>query len=186
MKKILVFIVILLAIAYPFAVYFGLQYFSPRYLAVGIAFIFLLRFVVMRSSGSYKSKLTLILITIAGILVSVVGAISNNLMVIKLYPVVISLLMFAIFLYSRLYPPTIIERIAKFKYPNLPPEAIAYVRKLTVVWCGFFIFNALVALWTALFATVKIWTFYNGFLSYILMGTLIVAELIYRKLIKKQ
>jgi len=89
--------------------------------------------------------------------------------------------MFGIFFYSILYPPTIIERFARIKTPDLPKKAIQYTKKVTMVWCGFFIVNGLVALWTALFASVKIWTFYNGFLSYILMGTLFITEFIYRQ-----
>ncbi len=186
MKRIFTWFIVLLVLCYPFAIYFGLSHFSPRYIAVGLAFIFLLRFILFKSTASSRSKISLILITAAGIVISVAGIISNNSLIIKLYPFVINLLMFGIFFNSILHPPTIIEKLAKIKTPNLPPEAIKYTRKVTITWCWFFVINGLIALWTTLFTSIKIWTFYNGFLSYIFIGIIFVTEYICRQRVKKK
>jgi uncharacterized membrane protein len=113
------------------------------------------------------------------------GVISNNLLSIKLYPCVINLIMFSIFFHSILHPPTIIEKLARLKTPDLSPQAIKYTKIVTFVWCGFFVINGLIALWTALFASVKIWTIYNGCLSYIFIGIIFGSEFICRQRVKQ-
>lgn len=186
MKKPLTFLVVFLILCYPFAVYFGLHYFSPRYIALGIAFVFLLRFILLHPTTASSSKVILVLITLAGVATSIVGTISNNALIIKLYPCVMNLLMLGIFAYSLYYPPTIIERLARLKTPDLPTEAIAYTKTVTIAWCVFFIINGSIALWTTLFATDKIWALYNGFLSYLCIGAVFVIELAIRQWVKRK
>lgn len=186
MKRLFTIILMLLIFAYPFAIYFGLDYFEPKYLALLIAFIFLLRFITISSRIKSTANSSLFLITAAGIGTNLLGAISNQDLIMKLYPVIINLLMFGIFFYSILYPPTVIERLVRIKSPDLPEEAVEYITKVTLIWCGFFIINGAISLWTALFATVKIWVFYNGFLSYIFIGVLFVTEFTYRQWAKRK
>ena len=195
MRKILtpIFTVLigLLVLCYPFAIYFGIQHFSPRYLALLIAFIFVIRFILLKRSvsktqPSNRTKHLPIIVMGIGLVVCIVGVISNSLLMIKLYPVLISTLMLGVFGYSLLYPPTVIERLARITEPDLPAEAVIYIRKVTVVWCIFFTLNALVALWTVLFASMAVWTFYNGLLSYLLMGLLFAVEFVVRFFVKRR
>ncbi len=186
MKKFLAVIIALLIVCYPFIVYFGLGHFSVRYIAAGIAFIFLLRLVLLKSASSVFSKSFLASVALVGIGISVIGVISNQAIIIKLYPFVMSFFLFCLFSYSLFYPPTIIERLARLTHQDLPKKAIEYVNKVTVVWCIFFTINGAIALWTALFASMKVWTFYNGFLSYILIGIIFVTEFIIRKIVKRR
>ncbi|RZG87092.1 septation protein IspZ [Acinetobacter venetianus] len=98
----------------------------------------------------------------------------------KLYPVGMSLgalLIFAITLYK---PPSMIERFARLVEPDLPASGVEWTRKVTIVWCTFFIFNASIALATV-FGPTKFWVIYNGFVSYVLMGLLFLGEFILRK-----
>ncbi len=184
MRKFLTFLIVPLILCYPFAVYFGLNYFSPRYIAITIAFIFFLRFIVLKPAKSSFFKVLLILTTFVGVSISLIGAISNNILIIKLYPVMISLLMFTVFLYSIFQPPTIIERLARLKTPKLSPTVIHYTKKVTIAWSLFFIVNGLIALWTTFFAATQTWAFYNGFLSYILIGIMFTTEFIIRQHVK--
>ena len=186
MKKFLAVIIALLIICYPFIVYFGLNYFSIRYVALGIAFIFLLRLILVRSSLSVFSKRFLISVALVGIGVSLIGVISNKELIIKLYPFVMNFFIFCLFSYSLFCPPTIIERLARLTYQDLPKSAIKYTQKVTIVWCIFFTINGAIALWTALFASMKVWTFYNGFVSYILIGVLFVTEFFVRQIVKRR
>lgn len=186
MKKFLTLLTALLIISYPFIIYFGLMHFSVRYLAIVIAFIFLLRFVLFKSSHSGVKKTLLILATLLGIAVSLIGLISNEILIIKLYPFMMSLLMLSFFSYSLFYPPTIIERLARITNPNLPSHAIHYTNIVTRVWCLFFFINGLIALWTTFYTSMRIWTLYNGFLSYILMGILFISEFIIRQRVKQR
>ena len=186
MKRLTVILITLLIIAYPFAVYFGLNHVSPRYIALSLGFIILLRFVLIAPKQKPTTKVSLILITLAGAILCLSGAISNQILIIKLYPVAISLMLLVTFYYSLLHPPTIIERFARIKEANLSAAAINYTQKITIIWCSFFAINGLIALWTALAQNAKIWAIYNGLISYILIGALFVTEFIYRQYAKRK
>jgi acyl-coenzyme A synthetase/AMP-(fatty) acid ligase len=62
----------------------------------------------------------------------------------------------------------------------------AYCRKVTLVWCGFFVLNGGVAAWTVFFAPQALWSLYNGGISYMLMGILFGGELMVRKMADKK
>ena len=100
----------------------------------------------------------------------------------RLYPIIINVMFFMVFFKSLSTEKTIIQSIAEIKEKNITPKKQKYMRKLTVVWCGFFIINASLSAYTLIYMTIKQWTIYNGFISYILIGALIVSELLYRHL----
>lgn len=99
----------------------------------------------------------------------------------KLYPVFMSVGAFIIFATTLIKPPSMIERFARLAEPDLPLEGVVWTRKVTFIWCGFFVVNAVIALMTVLLASTKIWVLYNGFISYILMGILLLGEYLLRK-----
>lgn len=101
------------------------------------------------------------------------------------YPVIINAAMLALFGGSLFSAQPIIERLARLQDPNLPPQAVRYTRKVTQIWCGFFVFNILIC--TALIATQQYewWAIYSGGISYGLMGVLMVGEWLVRQRIQK-
>lgn len=100
---------------------------------------------------------------------------------IKLYPVAMSLGALSIFAYTLLNPPSMIERFARIFEPDLPSEGVIWTKKVTIVWCIFFILNALIAVLTVFFAPMHIWVLYNGVISYLVMGVLFTGEFFLRK-----
>jgi uncharacterized membrane protein len=96
------------------------------------------------------------------------------------YPVVINISMLALFAYSLKLGPSMVERLARLKEPDLPDEATPYLKKVTLIWCGLFIFNGAVALYTARYASLEVWTLYNGLIAYLLIGSLLGGEWLYR------
>ena len=61
-----------------------------------------------------------------------------------------------------------------------------YTRRVTQIWCAFFIFNGSVALFTALHGDMAMWTAWNGMIAYLLMGLLMGSEwLIRRRMINR-
>ena len=98
----------------------------------------------------------------------------------KLYPVAVSAALLVTFGRSLFAGPPMAERLARLRHPDLSPEAIAYTRKVTIVWCCFFAANGLVALATALWMSDKAWALYNGLISYLLMATLMGLEFLVR------
>jgi len=79
---------------------------------------------------------------------------------------------------------TIIERLARLQEPELPESGVRYTRKVTKVWCGFFVLNGLIALYTC-FQPLELWTLYNGLISYLLAGSLFAGEWIVRQFVRK-
>lgn len=110
----------------------------------------------------------------------------NALLPLKLYPAMVSAAFLGVFGYSLLSPPTVIERMARGRGAALPPFVVAYTRRVTQVWCLFFLVNGSIALGTALWAPAAIWSLYTGVISYVLMGLLFAAEYLVRLRVRKR
>jgi len=106
-------------------------------------------------------------------------AIVDRALAVYAYPVVMSLSAAAVFGYSLVAPPSLVEQFAGMREP-VPPEAIPYLRKVTCVWFVFLLGNAAVSAATASWGDMAVWTLYNGFLSYLLMGALFLGEIAVR------
>jgi uncharacterized membrane protein len=98
--------------------------------------------------------------------------------------VLINVILFILFGHSLVYPPSIIEQIARIREPELPPSGVAYTRKVTIVWLLFFVFNGSVALATAIHGDVAVWSLYNGLIAYLLMGALFLVEFLIRRQVR--
>jgi uncharacterized membrane protein len=92
--------------------------------------------------------------------------------------------MLAVFSTSLRFGPPLVERLARLQEPDLPPFAVAYTRRVTQVWCGFFVLNGSLALLTALYASDRVWMLYNGLLAYVMMGVLFAGEWLVRRRVK--
>ncbi len=173
-KYFLFFSLSILLIAYPFLVYFGLQYLEPRYLGLLILALLLMRFLVAHKQLDRTKQL--IPVTIAGSALGIMILILNSSMLVRFNPVLINLMLLLLFAGTLIKPPSMIERFARLAEPYLPEEAIIYTRNVTIVWCIFFVFNAIVAAITTFYATLEIWTLYNGLIAYLLMATIFIIE----------
>ncbi|MCL1050020.1 hypothetical protein L2755_10340 [Shewanella abyssi] len=177
MRLILQIVTSLVVIAYPLAVYFGLHYLPTGTIALLLCAVLLLRLLLQ------KQKLkALILPILIGIGLTAGSFIAKEHEYLLFYPVVINLTMLGLFSYSLVRGPSMIEQLARLKEPELPNEAIAYLNKVTLLWCGLFIFNGSVALYTALYTSLETWTLYNGLIAYLLIGLLLAGEWLYRTL----
>lgn len=103
---------------------------------------------------------------------------------VRLYPVFMNLAFLAAFGASLVRGPSMVERLARIAEPDLPEAGVRYTRKVTIAWCLFFVLNGAAALWTALFASMEVWTLYNGFLAYLLMGLLAGVEWLVRRRVR--
>lgn len=167
-----------LTLAYPVLVYLSLGRLDVRWIALGLIVLAGLRL------WSEKQR-TWVAVAAGAVALAALTALTRAAWPLKLYPVLISLTMLAVFGYSLRYPPSAIERLARLSDPNLPPHAVAYTRRVTQVWCGFFLFNGTVALITALWASDHIWALYNGLISYGLMGLLFAGEWLLRQRVRR-
>jgi uncharacterized membrane protein len=164
----------LATLLYPVIIYLGLGRVEPRLMALFLLAIVIARAIISRDAvwlGAAGGALLLAIVSILG----------NQSLPLKLYPVLVSGVMLAVFGLSLRHPPTAIERIARLHDPQLPPEAVSYTRKVTKVWCFFFIANAGISLATVIWASDRVWAIYNGLISYVLMGILFAGEWLVRQ-----
>jgi len=109
----------------------------------------------------------------------------------KLYSVVISVTFLAVFGSTLFFEPNIIFRFATLADRSIlgssyESQVKKYCKKVTIVWCCFFILNGSAAAYTTFFCSREVWAVYNGGISYVLMGTLFIVEFIIRKLVDRK
>jgi uncharacterized membrane protein len=167
--------IIFLTILYPVLVYFGSRYFSPQVLALVLALL-----VLGRRTSAFGVRTSPCAVA-GSLLLAVLAFGLNNALLLKMYPVLVNGSLLVIFASSLRYPPTIAERIARLRTPNLPQLAVAYTRRVTQAWCVFFVGNGLIALWTALRWPDQAWFIYNGVIAYVLVGALFAGEWLVRQ-----
>lgn len=172
-----------LLVCYPLIVYLGLQLVGPRWIAVFLLSTALVRWILNRRSSVTSGNVQWLLLAAA--LATAVTLLTGSLWGLKLYPVLINGIFLIVFLYSLYKPPTVIERFARFHEPDLPVEGVVYTRKVTWVWCIFFMINGSISAYT-MFASVEIWTLYNGLISYLLIGTLMAGEFLVRRVQRRK
>ena len=171
----------LLALAYPFAVYVALQRFSPREVALASLALIALRLAFTSRARLLAHARAFAAPAAAVVLASSATLLANDARVLLVTPALVSLALLATFGASFLQRETTVERIARAGGDALPPEARAYCRAVTGVWCGFFLVNAAIALELALAASPRAWALYTGLVAYVLMGLLFAGEYVVRQ-----
>lgn len=169
---------LLAGLAYPFAVYLGLEHLSPRLFALLLGALWLARMF----SGK-QTPLSRTLTTVA-LLFCLLLALAGEPALLRWYPVLISLALLGLFAGSLCSGMPIIERLARLSEPELPPAAVRYTRQVTWVWVGYFVVNASIASGLALWAPLSWWTLYTGLIAYLLMGLLFAGEWLVRQRIR--
>ena len=141
-------VLVVLTVAYPAAVYFGLEYLEPRYFALILISLFAARYLLTTRSAQRRlarsdnptgltGNWSLLLFIAVAILAG--GAfIANSESLLLFYPVLVSVVLLMVFAWSLYFPPSVIERLARLSEPELPASAVVYTRRVTVAWCFFF------------------------------------------------
>ena len=118
------------------------------------------------------------------LLLIIITLLSDSLAV-KAYPIIVSLIVACAFGFSLLYPPTIIESMARITHPHLSAHGVSYTRKVTIYWLVILLGNAVISAATAQWGTLAQWTLWNGLFSYLIMGILFAAEYVVRTRVKQ-
>lgn len=167
---------------YPLLVYLSLPY-APPFLLIGIG----LALIALRLWGLRRDHAVVIwgvalLVAAAGLMV--LSILSPDFAV-KAYPSLISAAVACVFAASLIWPPSVIERIARIQEPNLSADGQLYTRRVTQVWTVFLLANTAIATATALWGTIEHWTLWNGLISYLLMGGLFFGEIVLRRFFRR-
>ena len=194
-----------LSVLYPVLVFCGLTFWdmSPRRLSlllVGLAFVLFFNTTQGRrgaanstqgassnSANPFKDYALIVLMLACGC----VSFFADSLLFLEFYPVLVSLSLLAFFGISLWKKPSFAFRMACLGDRNLSqsperPFVERYCDRVTFAWCVFFVFNALVALVTVWMGDTKIWSLYNGLISYILIGVFFAVEFMVRKMMQKK
>lgn len=171
----------LLWLTYPPLIYFGLQFAEPRQLALLLALLLLLR--RRREAARLLAGLSRADLAVLGALLVLAGvtALTNSEALLRLYPAAMNLGLLLLFGLSLYVPPSMVERFARLSEPRLPPAGVRYTRRVTQLWCGFFVVNGGLAGYTALYSSRETWALYNGLIAYLLMGALFSGEWLIRR-----
>ena len=180
MSKLIAVLNTVLMVGSPLAVYVGLTRFSAR--GVGLLLLALLvPTLVTKFRNATREDLWTVLrvpLTIAVLVAS--AAVFDDQRLILALPVAINLALLLHF-GSSLQSTPMVERFARMQNPDLTPEQVAYCRTVTLVWCGFFVLNAVVSAFLAVAAPLSWWAAYTGLIAYMAIGTLGASEYMIRK-----
>jgi uncharacterized membrane protein len=174
---------IVLTLAYPVVMLGAWWAGQPRIGGMAmLAMLWLQRWLRVGTIGAMLRKLSaldgcvVLMLSAASVTISV----TNSEFALRCYPALVNLGLFASFAATLVRPPSMIERFARVREPQLPPQAVRYTRRVTIVWCVFFVLNAIVSACTAWMASGKAWALYNGVVGYGLAGVLIAGEWLFR------
>lgn len=175
----------LLLLAWPFVIWFGLAHNGLHWLLPLMALLLLLRLRQTRRQAGPLQAVTQ-LVAVVGIALCVASFMLKTHQLLLFYPVVVNAVMLAVFGGSLWSAMPIVERLARLQEPDLPEKGVRYTRHVTQIWRGFFIINGGIALFTALYADMSLWTAWNGMIAYLLMGTLMAGEWLVRRQVMKR
>ena len=171
-RKLSLITLLALTAAYPVLVFVSLNRFDPRWLLLFLAGAALIR-ALWQSQG---------IVSWVPVLLAMVLLLWGRKWSVLYYPVLVNGFFLLWFTASLLwFPPPVIERLARLMDPDLPPEGVRYTRKVTWLWCGFFLFNGALAAYTAVVGDLALWTWYNGLVAYLLMAGLMAGEYLVRR-----
>jgi uncharacterized membrane protein len=167
--------------AYPFLVYFGLQFMPPSAFGLALLVLLALRYgVLLPSERPILVPMLLIFVTYA-----LTATLSGGRLMLLYYPAVVNLTLCGVFLNSLRQGDPLLLRIVRARGLPVSEHGPKYLYRLTGVWAAFFALNALISIWTST-QTIEVWTLYNGFLSYCLVALLFGVEYVFRHFYKRQ
>ena len=174
---------VVLGLAYPVLVYFGLRFLEPRVLAVILGSFLVLRLAPRLRSPARRRMLGRSLFFVAPLLglTYLLALIFNEGSFFLFVPAMVSATLLVSFGRSLFRPPSMVESFARLKEPDLSDAKVEYCRRVTMVWSMFFILNGSLSLYLALSGDLAAWTLYNGSVAYLVMGLLFGGEFIYRQ-----
>lgn len=178
MKRLIGLGLLLAGVLYPFAVHFGLAHFAPWQFGLLLGALWLARALsARRRPGSLWTA-------IAALGFCALLGLSDSSQLLRWYPVLINAVLLVLFTSSLLHGMPMVERLARLREPELPPQAIRYTRRVTQVWSLFFLLNGLIAANLTLWAPLNWWTLYNGVIAYAAMGLLFAIEWLTRQRVR--
>ncbi len=174
----------MLQVAYPVVILAFWRFGSPRF--IGLALLVLLwlqRWLGAGSVAALLAKLTRLewaaALAMSGFSAAI--AVTDSETLLRAYPIVVNVGMLLAFGATLCHGgPSMIEKFARVRRPELDERSVRHTRRVTQVWCAFFALNACASAASMIWGSRALWALYNGFITYLLIGVLIVAEIAWR------
>lgn len=179
MRKLVTVLLAVLTVLYPLGVYWTIGRVAPQWLALLLVLLAVVRAVFTRQRFWWA-------VATGASMLALAAWLQGDALAVKLYPVLVNAVLLVVFLVSLRHPPTVVERLARLTEPDLPASGVRYTRKVTAVWCIFFVANGAVAAYTAAFSSDATWALYNGLIAYLLMGALMGTEWLVRQWVRRR
>ena len=192
MREISKILFLVIAAAYPVLVYFfvaargvPLRHFSLFVIGFAVFVFAAGAFRRGKPRGRFFLKESLVLLALG-----VLSLVTNSAIILRFYPLLMNILLLATFAGTLFFPPNMIFRFATMQDKSIrfslgEKQVEAYCRKVTIVWCAFFVLNGSVTAFTVFRGSDALWSVYNGGIAYILMGILFAGEFAVRKIAQK-
>ncbi|HEY2022353.1 hypothetical protein [Paraburkholderia sp.] len=177
---------VLVKLAYPALILCAWRWDAPRYVGCMLfAILWLQRWAGGGPVAASLRRLSPIDWTVVGLLSCASAAIvlTNSELLLRVYPSLVNLGLLIAFGATLVRGPSMIEKFARLGNPNLPAGAVRHTRRVTQMWCVFFLLNGAFSAYTALYWSRASWSLYNGAIAYVLIGALLIAEVIWRYLV---
>lgn len=183
MRRLCVLLAALVLALYPLLVWWGVthQQLLPALLVLSLGFAMRL---ILASGSTPVPGQALRVVAGLGLLLCLLVWWHQQTQWLLWYPVLVNGLGFALFFISLWQPMTVVERIARWQEPALPAAAVGYTRRVTQIWCLFFLLNGAVAGWTIWLGDMRYWSLYNGVISYLAMALLMAGEYLVRRRVR--
>lgn len=176
-------------LAWPLLIWAGLHYGVMAWLLPVMLLLLILRLGLTWRLGLLRTSAPMVWVAPGVMLVALLLCLASLVLkqhrLLLYYPLVVNLLLFGLFAGSLLTRMSLIERIARWRDASLPASAVRYTRRVTQLWCVFFIVNGAISLVTCLSGDITLWATWNGLLSYICMGCLMAGEWLVRRWVIK-
>lgn len=187
----------ILVVAYPIGVYWGMMHFEIRALALALLLAFsvstTLRYFSRQPllnrtpSGQLYSKPIgglgkLVGVAVLPITLLSVAALLKSYGWVLLVPSAMNFALFLVFAQTLWGGEPLIERFAKLIHSNLSKAEVQWCRLWTWIWSSFLFFNAIMATVLAVWAPLGWWALYTGLIAYLGMGCLFAVEWTLRKI----
>lgn len=175
---------IVLTILWPFVVLYLVYHDNLQLIGFLLLGYFVVRYLFL-SKILQKNKRLVLVLTATGIVLCGISILFKNHHALLYYPVAVNVTLLGVFGYSLYKQPSMIEQFARLQQPNLTAFGQRYTYRVTQIWCLFFLINGSISLFIVLSGDVIAWAWWNGFISYLLIGCLLGGEWCIRQWVQR-
>ena len=175
----------ILVLIYVLTVFFARDYFSIR--EIGLFFVLLGSLWFIFSLKNFSLTLKFLKKTFQAIILILVGAFSvlqNDILILKSFPLILSLLFFLAFVHSEITEEYfLLNYIKKVKTLDIKEEL--YLKKTHSIWIVVTAINVILHIYFLFYTSLEQWVFYTTIGWYILLGSAILFQIIFRSFYEK-